>query len=426
MKITYFVNTMFLLTGKHTKVLCDPWVTSDNKSTSGLYNYPKLNSTKNDVLNLNPDFIYISHTHADHFDPNTLSVFDKDIPILVSWYQHNFTEKAVKKLGFRDVRVSGKDKPIKLNGDDTCWIEPSAIYSAVDSLAVFNIDGLNILNANDCGYDYNQCRGFKTRFSQIDALCIPSGMQGPYPAFYENLSIEEKKQEANKKKIKNFSTILEYIKVLKPEYLFPFTGGAVYGGKKALLMQYTGVGTAIEVVDFLHNKNVKIEPILLSENCSFDFDNKKVTGKFIDHSYDNSLEYFKEISLLQCPFDEGGVFWIAKSEQIDLSTLLFNARAKQITWHKRLNIESTSVFLIDVGQDDLYRLTLENDSVSKIKENDIKDDEFEIFRIPYSLLIAFLTRHYNYSNLKTQFVDFYRKPNIFNPELHLLMSHLHL
>jgi hypothetical protein len=106
--------------------------------------------------------------------------------------------------------------------------------------------------------------------------------------------------------------------------------------------------------------------------------------------------------------------------------LLFNARAKQITWQKRLNIESTSVFLIDVGQDDLYRLTLENDSVSKIKENDIKDNEYEIFRIPYSLLIAFLTRHYNYSNLKTQFVDFYRKPNIFNPELHLLMSHLHL
>ena len=30
------------------------------------------------------------------------------------------------------------------------------------------------------------------------------------------------------------------------------------------------------------------------------------------------------------------------------------------------------------------------------------------------------------NNSKTQFIDFYRKPNIFNPDLHILMSHLHL
>ena len=426
MKITYFVNTMFLITGKHTKVLCDPWITSGNKSTSGLYNYPKLNTTRDDLPSLKPDFIYISHTHADHFDPDTLCVFDKNIPILVSWYKHNFTEKAVKKLGFKDVRVSDKNKPLKLNGEDTCWIEPSAIYSAVDSIAVFRIDGLNVFNANDCGYDYNQCNTLKERFSEIDAACIPSGMQGPYPAFYDNLSLEQKKQEAEKKKYNNFHTILEYLKTLKPKYFFPFTGGAVYGGKKALLMQYTGVGTAVEAVDFLQNKNVKVESVLLSEKCSFDFDNKEVKGDFIDHSYEKSLEYFKEISLVQSPFDEGGIFWIAESEQIDLSIMLYNARAKQINWQKRLNIESRSVFLIDVGQKYIYRLSLADDSVIKIKENEIKDDEYEIFRMPYSLLIAFLTRHYNYSNLKTQFVDFYRRPNIFNPELHLLMSHLHL
>ena len=62
MKITYFVNTMFLITGKDTKVLCDPWVTSDNKSRSGLYNFPKLKTIREDLPNLKPDFIYISHS----------------------------------------------------------------------------------------------------------------------------------------------------------------------------------------------------------------------------------------------------------------------------------------------------------------------------------------------------------------------------
>ena len=426
MKITYYVNTMFLLEGKNSRVLCDPWITNDNKSRSGLYNYPKLETKTEDLPKLKPDFIYISHTHADHFDPDTLNVFNKDMPILVSWYEHNFTEKAVKNLGFTNVQVAKKNEFLKLNADDKCWIEPSAKYSAVDSIAVFQIDGTTVINVNDCGFDLKQCKAFKEKFPVIDAACIPSGMQGPYPAFYENLSLEEKKKESDKKKYNNFLTILDYLKVLKPEYFFALTGGAVYGGKKALLMPYTGVGTATEAQQFLEEKNFKVKSILLSEKCSFDFKSRKLSGKFIDHNHENSHEYFKEISLLQSPFEEGGNFWVSKSERIDLSALLFNARSKQLAWQKRLKIISNSVFFIDVGQDYIYRLSLADTSVTKIIENKIKDDEYEIFRIPYSLLIGFLTRHYNYSNLKTQFIDFYRKPDVFNPQLHLLMSHLHL
>ena len=49
MKITYYVNTMFLLEGKNSRVLCDPWITNDNKSRSGLYNYPKLETKTEDL-----------------------------------------------------------------------------------------------------------------------------------------------------------------------------------------------------------------------------------------------------------------------------------------------------------------------------------------------------------------------------------------
>ena len=108
MKITYFVNTMFLIEGKHSRILTDPWVTSDNISRSGLYNFPKLKVKKQDLSKVKPDFIYISHTHADHFDPDTLNCFNKSTPILISWYKENFTEKAIKGLGFKDIRVSPK------------------------------------------------------------------------------------------------------------------------------------------------------------------------------------------------------------------------------------------------------------------------------------------------------------------------------
>lgn len=426
MKITYFVNTMFLIEGKNSKILTDPWVTYNNNSRSGLYNFPKLNLNKSNLEKINPDFIYISHTHADHFDPDTLNVFKKNTPIIVSWYKQNFTEKAIKKLGFKDVRVSFKNKLMNLNKSDKCWVEPSSIYSSVDSLAMFQVDGFNIFNPNDCGFNEKQTIKIKKKFKKIDAALIPSGMQGPYPAFYENLSNSEKKIESKKRKIGNFGMALKYLEIIKPELFFPLTGGAIYGGKKALLMKYTGVGTALEMADFLKKKNFDIKTVMLSQKCSYNFLSKKVEGKFVNHSHENSNKYLKEISKLKSPFEKGGLFWVDESERIDLSILLNNARAKQKHWQERYKIKSKDVFFIDSGQKLLYRLCLGDNSVMKILEKDIKDKSFEIFRIPYSLLIGFLTRHYNYSNLKTQFVSFYRKPNFFNANLHLLMSHLHI
>ena len=136
--------------------------------------------------------------------------------------------------------------------------------------------------------------------------------------------------------------------------------------------------------------------------------------------------YFRKISKISSPFNKGGQFWVHPSERIDLTNLIKVARGKQIIWQNRYKIESDLVFFLDLGQEYLYKMCLKNDMVEKVLEKKIKEKKYEIFRMPYSLFIGFLTRHYNYSNLKTQFVTFYRKPNIFYPELHILMSHLHL
>ena len=177
---------------------------------------------------------------------------------------------------------------------------------------------------------------------------------------------------------------------------------------------------------FITENNIDIKTILLSENCSYDFSKKKISGKFINHTFKNMEPYFKEISKLQSPFEKGGSFWIHPSQRIDLTNLISVARGKQKVWQERYKIKSKLVFFIDIGQKYLYRMSLDNTEVARVEEKKISDNSYEIFRIPYSLFIGFLTRHYNYSNLKTQFVSFYRKPNNFFPELHILMSHLHL
>ena len=91
-----------------------------------------------------------------------------------------------------------------------------------------------------------------------------------------------------------------------------------------------------------------------------------------------------------------------------------------------MNFVSNKAFYIDVGHDHLYRLDLKNEDVSMVKEKDIIDDSYEIFRCSYSLFIGLLTGHFNYSNVKTGLMTFYRKPDIFDPKIHTLMSYLQL
>jgi hypothetical protein len=426
MKLTYFGNAMILMEGENSKVLCDPWVTFDRISSSGLFTFPELKVSKFELAEIEPDFIYISHTHEDHFDPITLNVFNKDTPILVSYYANNFTAKRVAELGFSNVMISDPENGLPLNGDDHCWIEPNGVYSDVDSLGVFKIDGKTVLNANDNPFSEDQCKNLYDRFGSIDLACLPYSFQGPYPAFYENLSKSERELAATEKKTKNYEIVSKFIQVLQPKKVFLFAAGAVYGGKKALLFDGYGVGTPDEAIDYLNERHHDLKTVLLSQKMSYDLTTNKTQGKYELIRYQDEVEYLEAISKLKGPFEEGGTFFIAKSEQIDLSKLLTKARERQHGWQIRRKIVSDAVFFLDVGQDELYRLCLGDLNVSKVQEGQIIDEAYEIFRMPYSLLIAMLTQHYNYSNVKTQHMTFFRKPDKFNPDLHILMSFLQL
>jgi len=425
MRIEYFANAMIMLRGKQSSVLSDPWVTFDRHSLSGLFTFPELRMQRDEVAALRPDYIYISHTHEDHFDPITLGLFPRDTPILIADYENNFTARNVTALGFTDIRVVNGREGMRLNGDDWIWLEPNGAYPEVDSLMVARIDGVTVANLNDNPFHEEQCRSLAERFAPIDLACVPFSFQGPYPAFYENLSVEERTEEAARKKMRNYEVMTRFAETLKPRMLFPFAAGALYGGPRAKLFPYYGVGTCSEAVAYA-SKRVTFEPLKLSRGCIYDFDTGHYEGEYREIYYTDEIEYIDVISKAPGMFDVGGRFWIAESERIDLTKLLHKARKRQMEWQRRRGYTSDGVFYIDVGDAALYRFPLNDASVSRLPETEIDDAVYEIFRVPYGLLIGVLTGHYNWSNVKTQYVGFFRKPNVFNPDLHILMSYLQI
>lgn len=442
MKIKYFTNSMVLISGKNLSILCDPWITFNETSNTNLYNFPETKFSKEEIAAIKPDYIYITHTHADHFDKITLNLFDKNTPVLCADYKNNFTEKNLKALGFNNVIVCKNDESYKFNNEDECNLYVAEINPEVDSLGIFKIDGLTMLNANDVVYSKNQMDEIGKKFN-FDIAMIPYAYQGPYPAFYENLTLKDREKKANEKKIRNYDLMFKFIDSIKPRNVFPFAAGCVYGGKKAKQYAYYGVGTAQEGIKYCKDKNQNFTEILINGGEEYDFETGKSSAEFIPITHDDQYEYLERISKNKSIFDEefisdklekfyphnelsSDIFIIGKSYHQNLKRILKKARSNQIRWQSKMNIVSDKAFFIDVGHEHLYRMTLADDTVETIKEEQIKDANYEIFRCSYSLLMGLVTGHFNYSNVKTGLMSFYRKPDVFDPKIHILMSYLQL
>jgi len=425
MKVAFHVNAMLTLEGGSTRVLCDPWVTFDDVSHCDFYNFPRSALSRADVRNIDPDYIYITHTHPDHFDPETLSLFPLDTPILVAPYKANFTERAVRRLGFTDVRVVPMGEGLPLNGDDHCWIEPSAAYPEVDSVGVFRLGGATAVNLNDNAYHAEQLSSIRDRLGPVDIGLVPSGGHGPWPMFFDNYSPAEKARLAAGRAAQQLETFVKTVETLGPKLVIPIAGGLVAGGPRVHEYIYSGINPRSVAVSSAEKALPDTRFVLLSEGAEFDLETGESSGPYVERTYETEADYLGEIAKKPGRFSPGGSFHIAPSERIDLTNLLTVARQTQKKWQERRGIVSEKAYYFDVGEPELYRLSLCTDDVTRIAESDIADAEFEIFRLPYELLLGFLTRHYNWSNAKTQYVTYHR-PGPYDRNLLLLMSYLQI
>ena len=56
------------------------------------------------------DILYISHDHADHFDPWTLEKIDKEVQVCISKFRDVALKNRLKELGFSNIKQLEEDE----------------------------------------------------------------------------------------------------------------------------------------------------------------------------------------------------------------------------------------------------------------------------------------------------------------------------
>jgi UDP-MurNAc hydroxylase len=220
MRVTSVGHAGLFIETRHGSVLCDPWF---NPAYFASW-FPFPSNEEVDVGRIgNPTYLYLSHLHHDHFDPDFLREHvSKDTTVVLPDFPLPLMERALEDLGFRRFVHTHNLEPVELDG--LTFTIPAAVAPTDGPLGDSGLilyDGeTRIFNQND------------SRPVDLDALSAV----GPYDAHFLQFSgaiwypmvyrLPEKAKAAlgRKKRENQMMRALRYVEQLEADFVFPSAG----------------------------------------------------------------------------------------------------------------------------------------------------------------------------------------------------------
>lgn len=125
-------------------LICDPWLVGSSYWRSW-WNYPPV--SKELINSLQPDFIYLTHIHWDHFHGDSLKKFKADIPIIVPKGNYTRMKDDLYYLGYNNIIELKHGERLQLAAGFT--ITSYQFWMFLDSALLIECDGVKLLNLND-------------------------------------------------------------------------------------------------------------------------------------------------------------------------------------------------------------------------------------------------------------------------------------
>jgi UDP-MurNAc hydroxylase len=349
-----------------------------------------------------PDYIYISHIHEDHYDPRFLhKLFDKYgvKPILIPDSKINYLLKRGKSDGLELTPTRFLDlgnTELFIEEDDTDSI------SDVDSALIVHdkVNNKTLLNLNDCIYNQSHVaklqKIIKKFTNNIDLVAMAYSAAGPFPQTYYDKEVNKDAllEAANNRKNLCFEIYLRYAESFPSTYRLPFAGDYILGGKLTGLNEYRGAADAFEVTKF------DSKALVFNAGGFVDLLNNQIDGlRKSMHSSNELAKRLKEIHKNKLDYERDFYMQINK---INFPRLL-NKASKNA--QVRSEIDGEYYFVFSITENDAisekYLVSTSDSKVTKLEsEEEIRLNYFSEIIIDYRLLFGLLTSLYHWNNIE--------------------------
>lgn len=228
--VQFITHATLKITGPFGTLLCDPWFLNEPVFNLSTWKYPAARIPPEEVVR-DIDYLFITHTHEDHFHIPSIHYIDRDIPVFLPAYDEHpslrahTSERVLRAMGFHDIRRLKSWETVMLGGVTPLTRVPSAVERDHDwenSGFVIDTPDCVLLNLNDNLNDVALCQDIKARWPEIDIAFIQSGGVTMFPGCFR-MSEDEMRQWASQRKTA-FADQRRLLDHVRPKRIAPFAG----------------------------------------------------------------------------------------------------------------------------------------------------------------------------------------------------------
>lgn len=209
-------------------IVCDPWFTP--AFFGSWFVFPRNDQLPDELMEQvrNPDFLYVSHLHGDHFDAEFLRhEVNKQTTVLLPDFPTREMEREFNKLGFRrfERTINGIEREISQGVTIAIHTETSITDGPGGDSALMVSDGESRL------VDQNDCRtgdlGTLAAHGHVDLHWLQFSGAIWYPMVYE-MDAQQKKKLCVAKVESQFARAIRYVEAINATTIVPSAGPPVF------------------------------------------------------------------------------------------------------------------------------------------------------------------------------------------------------
>ena len=220
MRLTFLGHAGWLAQTRHGSVLCDPWFTP--AYFGAWFPFPRNDGLDPRALG-EVDFLYVSHLHRDHFDPEWLARnVSKQARVLLPEFGVDLLARELASLGFRNLVRTTNGERLDLDGlGVTVFAMTSPADGPLGDSAIVLDDGsARVLNQNDARPgDLDALR----TAGPFDAQLLQFSGAIWYPIAYD-FPPEEKDRLARNKRADEMERAQRFVAAVGAAHVFPCAG----------------------------------------------------------------------------------------------------------------------------------------------------------------------------------------------------------
>lgn len=205
-------------------IACDPWFLP--QFFGSWFVFPRNDQLSPELMHriCNPDYLYISHIHADHLDEEWLVAnMNKDTKVLIPGYPTRELERIMRRLGFRNIirTVDREEMQLGPNLRITIHCEISITDGPGGDSALVVTDGTGrLLNQNDCRTSQVETLA---QHGEVDLHWIQYSGAIWYPMVYEETP-ERMRELVDAKVDSQFTRAMRYVDAIDARAVVPSAG----------------------------------------------------------------------------------------------------------------------------------------------------------------------------------------------------------